>query len=55
LIAEIHCPPAGRAGPASGPGKTIIMVTHERALAERYADRIVTLSDGAIAGEERLR
>jgi putative ABC transport system ATP-binding protein len=48
LIAEIHRPP-------SGPGRTIIMVTHERQLAERYADRIVTLSDGAIAREERLR
>jgi putative ABC transport system ATP-binding protein len=48
LIAEIHRPP-------SGAGKTIVMVTHERTLAERYADRIVTLSDGAIAGEERLR
>ena len=48
LIAEIH-------RPASGPGRTIIMVTHERALAERYADRIVTLSDGAISSEERLR
>ena len=48
LIAEIHRPP-------SGPGRTIVMVTHERALAERYADRIVTLSDGAISREERLR
>jgi len=48
LMAEIHRPP-------SGPGRTIIMVTHERALAERYADRIVTLSDGAIIREERLR
>ena len=48
LIAEIH-------RPASGPGRTIVMVTHERALAERYADRIVTLSDGAISREERLR
>ena len=48
LIAGIH-------RPASGPGRTIIMVTHERALAEQYADRIVTLSDGAIAREERLR
>jgi putative ABC transport system ATP-binding protein len=48
LIAEIH-------RPASGPGRTIIMVTHERALAEQYADRIVTLSDGAISSEERLR
>jgi putative ABC transport system ATP-binding protein len=48
LVAQIH-------RPASGPGRTVIMVTHERALAERYADRIVTLSDGAIAHEERLR
>jgi putative ABC transport system ATP-binding protein len=48
LIAKIHRPP-------SGPGRTIIMVTHERVLAERYADRIVTLSDGAISREERLR
>src|SRR5580704_17601198 len=42
LIAQIHRPP-------SGTGRTIVMVTHERVLAERYADRIVTLSDGAIA------
>jgi putative ABC transport system ATP-binding protein len=55
LIAEIHRPPAGQAGPSSGAGRTVVMVTHERALAERYADRIVTLSDGAIAREERLR
>ena len=48
LVAQIH-------SPASGPGRTVVMVTHERALAERYADRIVTLSDGAIAREERLR
>jgi putative ABC transport system ATP-binding protein len=48
LIAKIH-------RPASGPGRTIIMVTHERALAQQYADRIVTLSDGAISSEERLR
>ena len=48
LLGEIH-------RPATGPARTIIMVTHERALAERYADRMITLSDGAIAGEERLR
>ncbi len=48
LIAEIHRPP-------SGPGRTIVMVTHERGLAERYADRIVTLSDGQLSREERLR
>jgi putative ABC transport system ATP-binding protein len=27
---------------------TVLMVTHERALAERYAGRIVTLADGRI-------
>src|SRR5258708_2711979 len=48
LIAQIHQPP-------SGPRRTVIMVTHERVLAERYADRILTLSDGAISREERLR
>jgi putative ABC transport system ATP-binding protein len=48
LIAQIHRPP-------SGPGRTVVMVTHERVLAERYADRIITLSDGAISREERLR
>jgi putative ABC transport system ATP-binding protein len=48
LLAEIH-------RPASGPGRTVVMVTHERALAEQYADRIVTLSDGAVSREERLR
>ena len=48
LIASIH-------RPLSGPGRSIVMVTHERALAERFADRIVTLSDGAISREERLR
>ena len=34
---------------------TVVMVTHERALAEKYADRMITLSDGAISSEERLR
>ena len=48
LLAGIH-------RPAAGQGRTIVMVTHERQLAERYADRIVTLSDGAISREERLR
>jgi putative ABC transport system ATP-binding protein len=32
---------------------TVVMVTHERGLAERYADRIVTLADGRVASEER--
>jgi putative ABC transport system ATP-binding protein len=48
LLAGIH-------RPASGTGRTIVMVTHERQLAERYADRIVTLSDGKMSREERLR
>ncbi len=48
LISEIH-------RPASGAGRTIVMVTHERALAEQYADRIVTLSDGSILKQEQLR
>jgi putative ABC transport system ATP-binding protein len=48
LIEKIH-------RPNSGAARTIVMVTHERALAERYADRIVTLSDGALLHEERLR
>src|SRR5277367_6512567 len=32
-------------------GMTIVMVTHERPLAERFADRIVTLSDGKLIGD----
>jgi putative ABC transport system ATP-binding protein len=60
LIAEIHRQPSessSKPEPVSemATGSTIIMVTHERLLAERYADRIVTLSDGAIVREERLR
>jgi ABC-type sulfate/molybdate transport systems ATPase subunit len=30
-----------------------VLVTHEQALAERFADRIVTISDGRIEREER--
>src|ERR1700730_10989245 len=48
LIAEIHRPP-------SRPVRSVVMVTDERGLAERCADRIVALSDGAISREERLR
>jgi len=32
-------------------GMTVVMVTHERALAERFAHRILFLSDGRLAGE----
>ena len=33
-------------------GMTIVMVTHERALAERYAQRMLFMSDGKLVGEE---
>ena len=33
-------------------GMTIIMVTHERALAERYAARLIFLADGKLVGDE---
>lgn len=32
-------------------GMTVVMVTHERSLAERYAGRMVFLADGKLAGE----
>jgi putative ABC transport system ATP-binding protein len=45
---------AGLNRPSSGsPPVTVVMVTHERALAERFANRIVTMADGRIAQEER--
>ena len=33
-------------------GMTVIMVTHERALAERYARRMIFLADGKLIGDE---
>jgi ABC-type transporter Mla maintaining outer membrane lipid asymmetry ATPase subunit MlaF len=33
-------------------GMTIGMVTHERAIAERYAQRLVFLADGKLAGDQ---
>jgi putative ABC transport system ATP-binding protein len=33
-------------------GMTVVMVTHERALAERYAGRMIFLADGKVVGEE---
>ncbi len=48
LITAINHPPGG------GQPTTVVMVTHERALAERYAHRIITLADGQIASEEQL-
>ena len=35
-------------------GKTIVMVTHDPALAERHADRVVTMLDGAIVSEKSV-
>lgn len=32
-------------------GMTIVMVTHERPLAERFSDRMVTLADGRVSSE----
>ena len=49
-------PQADRRDPSSCNGAeptTVVMVTHERALAERYADRIVTMADGRVLSEER--
>ena len=44
---------AASTGPRTGrQPTTVVMVTHERALAERYADRIVTMADGRVAKEE---
>jgi putative ABC transport system ATP-binding protein len=33
-------------------GMTVVMVTHERALAERYAERSIFLADGKVVAEE---
>jgi hypothetical protein len=32
--------------PQSPPGMTIVMVTHERSLAEKFADRLAIMGDG---------
>ena len=34
-------------------GMTIVMVTHERALAERYAQRMIFLADGKVIDDQR--
>lgn len=36
-------------------GMTIVMVTHERALAERFADRLATMGDGKLLGTSPAR
>jgi putative ABC transport system ATP-binding protein len=48
LVSEINRPTE-----ASAPPVTVVMVTHERPLAERYAHRLVTIADGRLAREER--
>lgn len=32
-------------------GMTVVMVTHERALAERYAERMISLGDGKLVDD----
>lgn len=34
-------------------GMTVLMVTHARSLAERYAQRMISLADGRLTGDER--
>jgi putative ABC transport system ATP-binding protein len=48
LVSRINRPGDGAAA------TTVVMVTHERALAERYADRMVTIADGRVAREEQV-
>jgi putative ABC transport system ATP-binding protein len=47
LVSEINRPTNGAAA------TTVVMVTHERPLAERYAHRLVTIADGRVAREEK--
>jgi putative ABC transport system ATP-binding protein len=48
LIAGINRP-----ADETAPPTTVVMVTHERPLAEKFAHRIVTLADGRVQREER--
>jgi ABC-type lipoprotein export system ATPase subunit len=36
-------------------GMTVVMVTHERALAERYAQRLIFLADGKLISDETIQ
>jgi putative ABC transport system ATP-binding protein len=36
------------------PGMTVVMVTHERALAERYAKRMIFLADGKLVDDQSV-
>jgi putative ABC transport system ATP-binding protein len=47
LVAEINRPSNGEVP------TTVVMVTHERLLAERYAQRMVTIADGRVEREEQ--
>ncbi|MGC1188559.1 MAG: ABC transporter ATP-binding protein [Candidatus Acidiferrales bacterium] len=62
LIEGLHRPAASSgssetngSGDAAGAARrmTVVLVTHEQGLAERFADRIVTISDGRIEREVR--
>jgi len=33
-------------------GMTVVMVTHEQALAERYAQRLIYLADGRVVSDQ---
>jgi putative ABC transport system ATP-binding protein len=46
LMTEINRPANGAAA------TTVVMVTHERSLADRYSRRLVTIADGRVAGDE---
>jgi len=61
LIESLHRPsataeagaPTAAGSSAASNGMTVVLVTHEQTLAERFADRIVTICDGRIESEER--
>jgi putative ABC transport system ATP-binding protein len=53
LIEGLHHPGGAKGTTGAGEGMTVVLVTHEQGLAERFADRIVTISDGRIAHEVR--
>jgi len=36
-------------------GMTLVMVTHERTLAERYAQRLIFLADGKVVDDQTNR
>jgi putative ABC transport system ATP-binding protein len=46
VMTEINQPANGAAA------TTVVMVTHERSLAERYSRRMVTIADGRVAADE---